>query len=495
MKQLLSPSLVKQSLSSHSWLGIAMGAMLYLVCLSGSIAVFYPEFERWEQPRVEPVSAVSGDLAQRAYDALVAQTAQVDADATDDGDHHHHRYVLMPTEDNPRLVVADDEQGWFVNADGTLGEKVAHDWTHVLTDLHLYLHLPTSFGMIVVSILGAMLCGLIISGFLSHPRIFKDAFALRLKASPRLQQADVHNRLSVWGAPFYLTIAITGAFFGLANLFGYVAANAFYDGDLGEVIPAIYGAEPELDQPPQAAQVGRALAQMHSIAPEATPLYITIEGIDSPEQFIMVGATHPGRLIYAEQYRFDSAGSYMDKVGFSDGDAGRQAIFSVYRIHFGHFGGEWVQWVYALLGLALTVISVSGINIWLSKRKKRDALNNLWTGIVWGTPVGLSASALASIGFGITSIGIFWGAILLAMVWAQIVDSHPHAKRRLQAACALLLAATAIAHVVVFGQYALSGTALGVNISLLVLALAFALTVIKSARTRHQHTSEIVQAT
>ena len=67
--------------------------------------------------------------------------------------------------------------------DGSLGEPVAHDWTHLLLNLHIYLHLPSTLGLIVVGALGAMLFGLIVSGFLAHPRIVKDAFRLRLGGS------------------------------------------------------------------------------------------------------------------------------------------------------------------------------------------------------------------------------------------------------------------------------------------------------------------------
>jgi uncharacterized iron-regulated membrane protein len=37
-------------LAGHSALGLAFAALIYLVCFSGSIAVFTQEFTRWEQP-------------------------------------------------------------------------------------------------------------------------------------------------------------------------------------------------------------------------------------------------------------------------------------------------------------------------------------------------------------------------------------------------------------------------------------------------------------
>ena len=130
----------------------------------------------------------------------------------------------------PRVTVSTDQenQAWFVNPDGSLGGAVAHDWTHLLLNLHIYLHLPSTLGLTVVGSLGAMLFGLIVSGFLAHPRIVKDAFRLRLGGSLHLEQVDLHNRLSVWGAPFHVVIALTGAYFGLATLLFYLLGAAFH---------------------------------------------------------------------------------------------------------------------------------------------------------------------------------------------------------------------------------------------------------------------------
>src|SRR5690606_42164893 len=50
---LLTPQLVKRSLSSHSWLGLALGGLMYIICLRGTITIFYEEIERWEHPHAE----------------------------------------------------------------------------------------------------------------------------------------------------------------------------------------------------------------------------------------------------------------------------------------------------------------------------------------------------------------------------------------------------------------------------------------------------------
>ncbi len=465
MKLGLNAKLVKQSLASHSWVGVTVGALMYLVCLSGTLAVFYPEFERWEQPDVAETMDYDPAAVESAYREIVAGGEPVT----------HHMFVALPTEAVPRTSISSENRGWFLEPDGSLGPAVGHDWTHMLIDLHLYLHLPQNFGMVVVSALGALLCGLIISGFLAHPRLFKDAFLLRLGGSRHLEQADIHNRLSVWGAPFHLMIGITGAYFGLAALMSLVLAGAYFDGDTDALSAAAFGAEPELHQPARTPAIARAIEETRRLAPEARPFYVTIEDADVPEeQYMIVGARHAGRLIWAEQYRFDAAGNYLGNVGYSDGEAGRQALFSVYRLHFGHFGGLPVKLLYLVLGLALTVVSVTGINVWLARRRGRDRLNDLWAGFVWGAPPALGLTAIAQVLLGIPSAAVFWIALGLAMAWAVAIRDGTLSRRRLQALTAVVLLLLVAGYLLRFHKDALGGLPLVLNTALVATAAVFA---------------------
>ena len=128
-------------------------------------------------------------------------------------------------------------------------------------------------------------------------------------------------------------------------------------------------------------------------------------------------------LLDDAQVNFKS-GQYIDKVGYSDGDAGQQAIFSVYRIHFGHFGPEAMKIFFGLMGFALTIISVTGINLWLAKRAKQDALNQLWLGFVWGTPIAFIWAALLELTLALPTKPVFWvtlTAILIASLMQKVL--------------------------------------------------------------------------
>jgi hypothetical protein len=150
-------------------------------------------------------------------------------------------------------------------------------------------------------------------------------------------------------------------------------------------------------------------------------------------------------------------------------------------VHFGQFGGWPVKLLYAALGLSLTVISVTGINIWLARRKVRDYLNDLWAGSVWGAPMALAFTAITAVLFGVPSNALFWLALVVSMAWALRVKQPVRAKRDLCAATAVLLAGFLAGYVARFGASGLSPAAWWVNGGLLVAAVAMALTALRAS--------------
>lgn len=449
-----SSVLVKQSLSSHSWLGLAVSVLMYIVCLTGTLCVVYPQLQRWEQANMPESADYDIAAVERALNLAVADESLL----TD------HLYLYLPTEDAPRLSLANERKEWLINSDGTLGETVHHPWTEFLINMHVYLTIPGTAGLILVSMLGAMLCALIVSGILAHPSIFRDAFKFRLGKGSRLEQVDIHNRLSVWGTPFYLLIAITGAYFGLViPVLG--AVSAVTGKNPVEIQASVFGEEPEVYQRGD-LQLVTAFDAMKGIDPEAKPFRVILHDAGSPEQFFEILASHPQRMIYSETYRFDATGNYLGKVGFSDGEPGRQIVYSMYYLHFGHFAGYISKTIYFLLGLGLTVVSVTGINIWLRKRSHRDALNELWVSVVWGVPLALLVAMVTSFTAGFVSVPLFWANLVAVMIYCLRARDERICKRQLHIANAIAVALVLVLHGIHFGLDSLSGAGLLINLGL-----------------------------
>lgn len=397
MSNAIEVGTVKKALSAHAAIGLIAGALLYIVSLTGTVAVFSQELQRVEQPDAVEMAAISPAAVQRGVKAVLASEAGIPTTT--------HLFVHLPVEELPRATVTTDTQAVHLDVSGAIAgpEKVA--WSDFLVKLHYTLNLPALVGMAIVGIHGVMLLALALSGVVAHPRIFRDAFRLRARDSGGTGLADWHNRLSVWTLPFSLAIALTGALIGLASITTYAIAAIDYDGDMEAVYGPIFGEEGE----PNSAKapvpdVAAVLTYMAREYPDVRVTYAIVHDPLTKGQQIQIVGEHEHRLIFGEYYAFDADGGFEHTAGLSDGEVGQQAAASTYRLHFGTFGGLWVKLAYGVFGIALTAVCATGMYIWLGKRRRRGLdeprLRGMWHGVIIGTPLALLCTFVARIGLG-----------------------------------------------------------------------------------------------
>lgn len=469
-----SRALVRRALAAHSGIGLTIGALIYLLCLTGGLVVFFEEFERWEQPAVAEDTTYSAAQLEAAASNFLAAVPQAPETV----------YLVLPSQSMPRLHVAAGDAEAFVAADGSLAGAPAAAWTELLQALHIHLHLPYVPGLILVGVLGVMLCSLIVSGLLAHPSLIRDAFRWRRGGQGALGEVDLHNRLSVWGLPFHLMIALTGAFLGLVSVFYAGAAYVYEEGDREAVLAQMYGADARVASPADAPfDIGRALDSLAEVAPAAEPIYVALQQPGQPGQHLEIAASLPERLVYSEIYRFSPVGEYLGHQALASGPVGRQLAYSVYRLHFGHFAGMPVKLLYGLMGLALTVVSASGVNIYLARRRRRGLADGLWVAVVWGSPLALALAAVAALA-GLPPLPVFLAAGLAAALAAALVRDADRVRRGLMLALGASLPAIAAAHALRFGMGAGPAVADAINLALLLGALALLALLIRDLRRR-----------
>jgi uncharacterized iron-regulated membrane protein len=385
--------IVRAVLSGHSILGIAFAAVIYIVCLTGALSVFLRDFQRWEQPAAPTVTQASDAVIGRAIAAMGGKVKAGDA-----------FYVSLPNRDFPRIMLStggdEDDQTWFADKDGKLVLSQNAPWTEFLVDLHTRLHLPQAWGRFVVGLAGVALLSSLISGVLAHPRIFRDAFHLRLGGSRRLEQADWHNRLGVWPLPFHIIVSLTGALLGLSTLIVGVLALLLFRGDSAKVYALL--ATPPAKVNPRPAPMPDAAALLgtfHRRAPGANPRQISISDWGQRDMRLEVSAARPTLIAQQDEMTFDVDGAVVAEKHPGGLNLGERILGSLGQLHFGWFGGVALRIVYGVLGLALCIVTASGITVWLSRRRDKGraapSLERLWAAISWGQPVALAAPALA----------------------------------------------------------------------------------------------------
>lgn len=415
----LPAAFVQRVLEGHKILGLGLAAILYLICLTGWVGVYYVEVERWERPNLPEFSVVTPE----AMSLAVADARRIMLADTHRGPLDTDLYVGGPTEAMPRMVAGYGHEAQAYDAAGRRAGEATHQLTHFLTELHYYLHLPETFGMIVVCAFGVGMLALLIGGLLAHQRMFRDAFALRPRRQGQLSRVDVHNRLGTWTLPFALTITLTGALIGLSQVVALVMGVAFHQGDVLKPYEPIFGSQAEIT----AVTGGRtlqgdpailnAIRQIRAAEPDQPISFIAIQQAGTPQETIEITTKPPRRLVYGETWRFDAAGNLNGSHNLSDGPAGRQIAASVYSLHFGDFGGWAVKLIYALLGLALTAMIAAGLDIWLiksaGKGRPRPALHRLWVTLVYGAPAAIALTFVVSMPTGLNPVALFWGQMVL----------------------------------------------------------------------------------
>ncbi len=383
----LSPATVRAVLSGHGILGLAFAAIIYLVCLTGTIAVFAHDIARWEQPDAPSITAFAPGALDRAVRF-----------AQESGPTHATLYVSLPSLEEPEAgIIAYTpalHREWAADRNGTLTERRT-PIADFLVDLHVALHLPRAWGGFIVGLTGVALLSSLMSGILAHPRIFKDAFHLRRGGTRRVQEADLHNRLGIWALPFHVAIALTGALLGLSTLIVGVLAMLLYRGDTAKVYGLFTEAPPAINAvaaplPP----LEPMLAEARRRGGSATPHQLIIERAGRTDARLTVSSERDRLLVPQDTTIFDVKGNVVKDRHPADLVLGTRMLGGIGQLHFGWFGGLPVRLLYGLLGLALCIVTSRGVTIWLARRRDRGRAvplwERLWAGIAWGQPLALA---------------------------------------------------------------------------------------------------------
>ncbi|MGE8630345.1 PepSY-associated TM helix domain-containing protein [Achromobacter denitrificans] len=397
---------LRQSMSwLHTWAGLIFGWVLFAMFLTGTLAFFRPEITSWMQPEIQvrPTPAVQAvDLAQR-YLTEHAPDAK--------------RWFITPPSNREPLIQMlyqvpkpkPGERGFVrVKLDPVSGQAVAGRETRggdFFYRFHFELETAFPWGRWLASIAGMFMLVAIISGIITHKKIFTDFFTFRPKKGGQRAWMDGHNVLSVLGLPFHLMITFSGLVLFMVMLMP-AGIQAVYENPrqyTDEVFKS-FKITPPLNQPAPLVQIAPLVAQAQDHWHGRVGRVTVNNPGDAGATVTLVrdaadGVSY-GRL--APYMRFDGVTGALQE-GEDDLSATVQTAGVITGLHLGLFAEPLLRWFYFLVSLAGTGMVGTGLVLWIAKRRQKARPGDVREAFSLRLVDGLNAGTIAGVVFGVAA--------------------------------------------------------------------------------------------
>lgn len=401
---------IRQSQSTlHTWSGLLLGWILFLVFLTGTLAFWREALNRYMRPelaRVEqPMRVLDGAqrfLARKAPDAkswfiAMPSIAVPGAEVTwqpqpKKGEPHGRRGGGRGRRDNQALIGAD---GMPTHARDTRGGEFFYRF-----HFDLY-YLPVIWSRWLVGFAAVMMLVAILTGIVTHKKIFRDFFSLRRNKGQR-SWLDGHNATAVLALPFHLMITYTGIVTLMALLMPWATVANYADETkmFTDLFP----------QAPVMERTGRPMP----LLPLSAIIRDAEQRLGGPVGTVEV--SQPGDAA-ARVTLYRTAASLLNTrapaitydgvsgvpVWRSPAPGGAAATAGVMvGLHAGRFANLGLRWIYFLCGVAGTLMVASGLVLWTVKRREKlpdparphfgfRVVERLNVAVIGGFPLGVAA--------------------------------------------------------------------------------------------------------
>jgi len=367
---------LKRITDAHSWLGLIISGLLFIIFFAGSISLFRDEINQWTfQPHYEIAQGEKLAISEVMEKAISGRKF----------DAKEHLTLISPSEHLPYYTVyvdvehgpgEEDYVGFFM--DPVSGKEIAPPSDYFLSSfiyqLHVNLNIPN--GKYIIGFVTLFFFFAVISGVFIHARkIFINFFKYRTKQQKRSQLLDMHNVVGVMSLPFTVMYAISGLIFNLVIIYQIAFAVVLYKGDQQALLDdaGYQTVEPKwVDKAWQTPNIDYLYAQTEKY--KAVPRMIRMYNYgDENAVMHMYGQI---KNDFAQQY--EVAYNLKDNSTFLvkdsvDPNTLVQGLYVISRLHFGDYAGVDLRIIYFILSIAVCGLIITGNMLWLEKRaRQRD---------------------------------------------------------------------------------------------------------------------------
>ena len=359
----------------HTWAGLIFGWLLFAIFLTGTLAYFKDEITHWMQPEVQahPLDdARSLAVAQHYLQQQAPRAARW--------------FITLPDSRDPGLSVKWQDQvdpgkrGNFIQKvlDPVSGQTVQARESmggEFFYRFHFQLQMPYPWGRWLSTLAAMVMFVALITGIITHKKIFKDFFTFRPRKGQR-SWLDGHNAVGVLVLPFHLMITYSSLVIFMSMVMPAPIVASYGDDSrafFNEVFPSSDNA-PALGQPGTLQPLWPMYQQARQQWAGGHVGRLAVNNPSDVNASVNVFRAGSDSVVhgFGNTVSFNGTTGQLLRVG---GEPSLPSVIggSFYGLHMGHFAGPVLRWLYFICGLAGTAMIGTGLVMWLGKRQLKHA--------------------------------------------------------------------------------------------------------------------------
>ncbi|WP_345822585.1 PepSY-associated TM helix domain-containing protein [Methylobacterium fujisawaense] len=392
----------------HTWSGLVVGWILFAVFVTGTASYYRTEISQWMRPELRYGRTFGpAELAAAADRGVAYLQAHARGART--------WFITLPRPEMPVLelfwrtgpgrppghILLDPDTGALAAVRETRGGDFLYRF-------HFELSLPPLWGRWIVGICAMIMLVALISGVITHRRIFVDFFTFRRRADQR-GWLDAHNVTGVLALPFHLMITYTGLI-TLSVMYMPWGLNAAYRGDTQRYYVEsgqITAPRPPTGSAGELAPVGPMVVT--AISKIAQPLErLTIVNPRDANSTVVAVFEEPYGLSHQNpQIAFNGPTGQIVEIRAGDLGPATATFTTMVGLHEAHFAGPALRALFFLSGLSGCAMVATGLVLWSVARLPKKAaaspiplghrlVHALNVGTVAGLPIAVACYFLAN---------------------------------------------------------------------------------------------------
>lgn len=370
----------------HSWAGLFVGVLLFVTCVSGTLATLSHELEYLTDAKYRALSSSASTNYQAIENTLNKHYPQAQLLYI-----QRHKQDYLATE--AALKVGDSFR--FVYLDAATGSLLGEgEWARIsrfLRNWHMNLSMGWT-GKLIVTSLSILLVILLASSFYVY-RHWWQGFMKRpamLCLGKRSSWSDWHKLLGLWSLWFIAVMAITGVW--------YLVEHGLQTAKVPHTVSAPQALSDFKKQTPRKGVLPISLTTAYKAAQHAFPS-LDIRYIRYPNkvnQPIEVRGYNDDILLRLRANRVFLKPSSGEVLGLQKGEELKllpRIKDTADPLHFGNFAGIGTKLIWGLFGALMSLVSAAGIYMsWLRVKRKTTVVR--WLGLSGGIVIGLVVASL-----------------------------------------------------------------------------------------------------